>query len=299
MPVTRAAFEAGEITTDHVCLLATLLHSRLQQAFFDSDEQDLDAREVHLARSFNDRGILNGTLTPLGRNKLGTELDRLTDLLFKQDWKAATERLGEGNVSEADLGRTTLQQRRHDALILMAERSAIAGKDPKLLKPQMYVHCTLADLRAALEADAGGEPDPVLFGSSMCELEDGTQISYRMLVRLAVQAEARRVVFGPKGEILEFGKNARFFTPTQREAIAVRDRVCACGCGLSARRCEADHVTEARDDGPTPPTSITANRNAGHRIVRKPTNETAQPTTQATPQGKGQPTTIGRANRPS
>lgn len=101
MPVTRAAFEAGEITTDHVCLLATLLHSRLQQAFFDSDEQDLDTREVHLARSFNDSGILNGTLTPLGRNKLGTELDRLTDLLFKQDWKAATERLGEGNVSEA------------------------------------------------------------------------------------------------------------------------------------------------------------------------------------------------------
>lgn len=161
----------------------------------------------------------------------------------------------------------------------------------------MYVHCTLADLRAALEADAGGEPDPVPFESSMCELEDGTQISYRMLVRLAVQAEARRVVFGPKGEILEFGKNARFFTPTQREAIAVRDRVCACGCGLSARRCEADHVTEARDDGPTDVDNGKPQCQPSHRKKTNKRNRAAN--NAGNTAGKRAATTIGRANRPS
>jgi hypothetical protein len=285
MPVTRAAFEGGEITTDHVRLLATLLHSRFEGRFLVDesvlvghakrlawvdfvrvvtrwkdaadrsepdvrDEQDLDAREVHLARSFHDRGVLNGTLTPLARNIFGAELDCLVDLLFAEDWNAAVERLGEGSVSVADLGRTGAQ-RRHDALVLMAKRSAVAGKDPKLLSPALFVHCTEADLQAAFEADAGGEPVPVPFEVSMCELEDGTQISHRMLVRLAVQAEVRRVVLGPKGEILDFGKRARFFTKIQREALAVRDRVCACGCALSARRCEADHVTEVRDGGRT------------------------------------------------
>ncbi|MFT7649196.1 MAG: hypothetical protein ACI8Y4_003954 [Candidatus Poriferisodalaceae bacterium] len=285
MPHTADAFELGEITTDHVRLLTTLLHSRFENAFLDAeevlvgyakelswnnfvrivsrwkdaadrsepderDEQDLDARAVHLARSFNDRGILNGTLTPIGRVKFGSELDRLSDILFKQDWAAAVERLGEGNVTTSDLGRT-LAQRRHDALVLMAESSAAAGKDPNMIKPQLYVHCTLADLEAAIEADAGGSPEAVPFEQSMCELEDHTQLSHRMLIRLAVQAEIRRVVFGPDGEVLNFGKKQRLFTPAQQDAMAVRDRVCLCGCGLSARRCEADHVTEVRDGGLT------------------------------------------------
>ncbi|MFT7647707.1 MAG: hypothetical protein ACI8Y4_002457 [Candidatus Poriferisodalaceae bacterium] len=284
-PLVASSFEAGRITSDHVRVFAELLPKRFEDRFPDFDEQlveaaetlrfdefctlisrwkdaadgsepdrrdkqDLEARELHLSWTFNQRCKLDGTLTPLARVTVGNELDRLTDIFFNQDWKEATERLGEGNVTKTDLARTPAQ-RRHDALVLMANRSAGAGKNPRLPIPRLYVHCTAAVFQFAFEADAGGDPEPVPFDQAMCELEDDTPISHKMLVRVAVQAEIRRVVIDPKSLKMKMGRSARMFNDNQRDAIAVRDRYCSCGCGLSARRCEADHIVEARDGGLT------------------------------------------------
>ncbi|MFT5531720.1 MAG: hypothetical protein ACI91O_001750 [Candidatus Poriferisodalaceae bacterium] len=285
MPLVAESFEGGRITSDHVRVFGELLHKRFEDRFpefekqlveaaetlrFDQfcrlierwkdtadrsepdkrDQQDLDAREVHLSRTFNNRGSLTGTLTPIAAFSIGNELDRLSDILFDQEWAEATERLGAGKVTKHDLTRTPAQ-RRHDAMLLMAQRSSRVGEDPKLPIPLLYVHCTVAELHAALEADAGGTPVPVSFDEGMCEIEDHTPISHKMLVRLAVQAEVKRVVIDPKSLEMEMGRAARFFTSAQHEALAVRDRVCECGCGISARRCEADHIVEVRDDGLT------------------------------------------------
>ena len=285
MPLVAVSFEAGRITSDHVRVFGELLQKRFESRFpefeeqlveaaetlrFDHfcllierwkdtadqsepdrrDRQNQEAREVHLSRTFNKRGILAGTLTPIAAVAVGNEIDRLSDILFKQEWTEATERLGEGNVTKHDLARTPAQ-RRHDALLLMAQRSSGAGTNPRLPVPLLYVHCTAAELQTALEADAGGNPEPIPFDQGMCELEDHTPISHKKLVRLAVQAEIKRVVIDPKSLKMEMGRTARMFTPAQREALAARDRVCSCGCGISARRCEADHIVEVRDDGLT------------------------------------------------
>jgi hypothetical protein len=287
MPHVAAAHQRGLITADHVRLLGQCLDRRFGGRFAEFEEQlveyaielpldhftrlvnrwkdaadeslpddrdlkDQRAREVHLSRSFKNRGILSGTLTPIARNIVDRELQRLADSLFQQDWAEATGRLGEGNVTADDLARTPAQ-RRHDALVLMAERSATNTADAcsPTAPVRLYVHCTEADLVSALHADAGVAPEPVPFTEAMCELDDGTPLSRATLVRLLVQGEVRRVVRGPGGEILEFGRRRRFFTPTQREAIAVRDRVCSCGCGLPAWLCEADHIIEWRDGGLT------------------------------------------------
>jgi len=215
------------------------------------DASDDRARELHLATSFRGRGILNATLTPLARGLVGGELDRLEDALFQAEWNAAVERLGDGNVTPADLARSPAQ-RRHDALVAMAERSAAtpaASGEPRYL---LYVHATQAELEAAIiEATGHTAPPPTDPAVLWRELDDGTPISRATLARLAVHAHVRRVVWDPAGEILDFGRARRFFTPSQREAIAVRDRWCACGCGLGARRCHADHRIEWRHEGLT------------------------------------------------
>jgi hypothetical protein len=312
MPLVAESFQAGRITSDHIRVFGELLHKRFENRFpefeeqlvdaaetlrFDQfcsliarwkdsadrsepdkrDQQDLDSREVHLSRSFNNRGILSGTLTPIAAVSIGNELDRLSDILFKQEWTEATERLGERNVTTTDLLRTP-SQRRHDALLLMARQSAGAGPNPNVPNPLLSVHCTLADLQAALEADAGGCPIPVPFDEGMCELEDHTPISHNMLVRLAVQAEIKRVVLDPKSLKMEMGRAARFFTTAQHEAIVVRDRVCECGCGISARRCEADHIIEFRDDGLTDIDNGSPKCRKSHRLKTINRTRNGQPT---------------------
>ena len=230
----------------------------------ETEEKDLRARELHLSRSFKSRGILKGTLTPLARSVVSNELTRLERRLFDADWAEATERLGEGNVKAADLKRTAAQ-RRHDALVWMAQRSRGAdGID--LAPPTVYVHTTPEDVAEALEADAGIEPERrPRFTDSVRELEDGTPISRRLLVRMLIQAKLRRLVFDPAGELLDMGRATRWFSRAQREAIAARDRWCRCMCGLSARLCEADHVIEYRDGGETSVSNAQSLDRAAHR----------------------------------
>ena len=303
MAHAAAAFQAGHITMRHIELLGQCLAAHYQEAFTEaepylvdaainlewdhfyrvitqwknaadtsepdlSDHKDRQAREVHLSRSLNNRGILGGTLTPLARTTVRAELDRITQDLFEHDWADAVDRLGEANVIAADLARTA-PQRRHDALVIMAQRSSGADSDVEPPEPVIHVHCTLSEFEAVLEHDAGGAPDPVPAGLNLRELEDGAPISRRTLVRLAIRAKIRRVVWGPDGEILQFGKTRRLFTKAQRAAISVRDRVCGCGCGLSARLCQADHVIEVRDNGDT---DITNGQPLCHRSHRHKTN---------------------------
>ena len=285
MPHVGAAFEAGLITADHVRLFGTCLHARFDQQFADfeeqlvqhaidltwdqwirlmnrwkdaadrrepdkADEKDQAAREVHLSRTLGDRGVLAGTLTPHARQILRSELDRLTQQLFEQDWAEATERLGEGNVT-ADCLQRTPPQRRHDALVWMAQRSSGADHGTEPGDPMIYVHCTPDELEAALAEAAGLDRQPVDIEHGLREYEDGTPISRRMLTRLALRARIKRVVFDPVGNPVDISPGRRLFSQAQREAIAIRDRVCACGCRLPARLCEADHITEHRDGGLT------------------------------------------------
>ncbi|MFT7647172.1 MAG: hypothetical protein ACI8Y4_001913, partial [Candidatus Poriferisodalaceae bacterium] len=51
--------------------------------------------------------------------------------------------------------------------------------------------------------------------------------------------------------VIDYGRDIRFFSKAQKEAMAVRDRWCACGCGTPARRCDADHRIEWRNYGPS------------------------------------------------
>jgi len=282
--MAQAAFKAGLISTDHVKVFGECLARRFEPAFTEweptlvewavemdwdsfikavgawkdaadqtlpdeTDESDEAARGLWLSKTLNGRGELKGTLTPTGRAIFGGELERLEQQLFKADWKAAETEFGKGNVTINQLWRSP-SKRRADALILMAERSAAAGS-PSKPKPTVHVRMTLADLNFGLRRLAGPDATPVDPTMSMCELDDGTRISHKTAIRLLIDAHVTRVVFGPDGEILDLGRNERWFSDAQKTAMVNRDLYCRCGCGKPARNCQADHIIEWQHYGVT------------------------------------------------
>ena len=210
--------------------------------------KDQRAREFHLSRSLGDRGIAKGTLTPIARNVVRSEIDRLCKELFRSDWADAEARLGRPPTIH-DLERTDAQ-RRHDALVIMAERSAGAAGHTQT-PVTMIVHVSYAEAEAIAAEAAGLTVEPLPYDEVLRELADGTHLSRAAVRELAVRAHVRRVVFDPDGEILDLGKPRRFFSNAQRLAASILQPVCACGCGLDAQLCEADHDTEVRDGGLT------------------------------------------------
>jgi len=97
----------------------------------------------------------------------------------------------------------------------------------------------------------GGDATTVLVTIDLATLVDGlgtaalggdTQITAAEARRLACTANVVPLVLGGKSEILDQGRAKRLFSPAQRKALAVRDRVCrAQGCEVPAAWCEAHH----------------------------------------------------------
>jgi hypothetical protein len=192
MPAVAAAFAAGELTAAHVRLLAAAQRSN-PEAFAKAEEELVDdastlrfdvfarrvayfrqladpdgvedavqdafaRRAVHASRTFEDTIALDGTLDAIGGSIFKNELDRLERIEFEADWREARDRLGESATS-SDL-RRSFEQRRADALVEMARRSAAMPADARMG-------------RILLTVLVGYET----FGGRICQLADGTVVT--------------------------------------------------------------------------------------------------------------------------
>jgi hypothetical protein len=311
MPVAAAALAAGEITVEHLAVLGRACTAARAAAFaeveaslvakakelpFDDwvrvvrywcqlvddegaeDDRDrqVEGRGLYLAKTIDGIRVLDARLDPVGGAVFQQELERLEQQEFEADWAEAKARHGEA-ACVSHLARTPAQ-RRVDALVRMAERSASLVQGSEKARPLLYVHVDVvtflielvqamrdgavpeADIPelAGIDADevaelldrpmgAGGRPGP-----RMCELADGTVVLPSEIIPMALRADVRRVVFGPRGNVLDFGRSQRLFTGALREAIMVRDRCCTedPSCGRPGHRCQVDHIV-AWDDGGT------------------------------------------------
>ena len=160
MPQSGAAYISGEINGRHVDLVASCNREWRNADFAESEEflvnlcrtpfygvaqrgieywkqyADLDAADgdaytLHQSRhlsasvTFNGRVAIDGILDPLGGEIFKTELDRLCGQLRLEDVRDGVER--------------TPQQRRADALVEMAMRSATAPADGLRPRPLLTV----------------------------------------------------------------------------------------------------------------------------------------------------------------
>jgi hypothetical protein len=96
-----------------------------------------------------------------------------------------------------------------------------------------------------------------LFGDAaavgICTTLDGQPLPVDVVRKLLVDARVYPVVMGGNGEVLDYGRCRRFFTETQKRAIAVRDGgTCQfADCDKPVRYSEAHHVKPWSEGGDT------------------------------------------------
>jgi hypothetical protein len=131
------------------------------------------------------------------------------------------------------------EQRRADALGLVAESALAGGLDPGSRgdRYQVVVHVD-AEVLAA-----GGEG-----GSSW--LADGSHVSAETSSRLACDSALVVMAHGADGRVLDVGRRTRAISPGLRRALEHRDGGCRFpGCGRTL--CDAHHVEAWADGGAT------------------------------------------------
>ena len=268
MPLTLEAYRSGSLSTDHVDVLcranrpevaslfardertlvepaATLTFDDFKIAvshwrnIADDEGAEDDAQRRHERRYLRSASTLDGVvdvqgrLSPIDGAIFQTELFRLEQQMFEADWAAARAEHGDA-ATERHLARTS-PQRRADALIEMARRSAAMAADAKPARPLITILC-------------GYET----FAGRVCQLADGTVLTPGQVASVLGEADIERVVFDSPSRVIDVGRRSRFFTGALKRAIEVRDRHCTHpGCTVPAARCQIDHIVEFCDGGPT------------------------------------------------
>ena len=199
----------------------------------DRARDDDKARRVQLWEGVDGSGFLDGWLTPIANATVGGALQRIGDELFQADWTEAKQRLGR-DPSVLELLRTPAQ-RRHDALVELANRALTAprhGKRPPALVTVLVGYET--------------------FAGRICQLADGTVVTPGTVARLLDgDALIERIVFDGPSRVIDVGQ-ARLFSGALRRAIEVRDRECQWpSCYVPYPHCQADHVQPHNQGGPT------------------------------------------------
>ena len=272
MPGTRAAFESGELSMDHVDALCAVNHEPLCELFardeallveegrrltFDDFHRvvqhwrniaDDDAAEDRADRHQQGRYLrtaatlegmldLQGRLDPINGAIFKGELDRLERELFEADWAAA--RREHGDQARPEHLVRTAAQRYADAIVEMARRSAAMPPDARRAR-------TLLTVLVGYET----------FKGRVCELADGTVLTPGQVAATLTDADIERIVFDTPSRVIDVGTRTRCFTGALRRAIEVRDRHCTHpGCTVPAERCQIDHIIEHTAGGPTTQTN--------------------------------------------
>ena len=177
----------------------------------------------------------DGYLTTIANATVGGALERLEQELFDADWAAAKALHGDATTT-AHLARTPAQ-RRHDALVDMAERAMAAPADAKRPAPLVTV---LVDY-------------PTLAGR-VCELAgSGTVVAPGDILELLARDDTliERAVFDGANQITDISR-ARTFRGTLRRILDLTHRRCDHDtCFVPAHRCQGDHVVPWTQGGPT------------------------------------------------
>jgi hypothetical protein len=189
-------------------------------------------RDAWLSESISGMWLGQMTLDPISGSIVAGELNRLEHTLFEADCAEAAERLGRRprlDELERDSG-----QRRADALVEMATRSASAPADGIRPAPLFSVFVGYETIHGRI-----------------CELENGTVLAPSALEPWMDSAYFERAIFSLGGRV-DVSVRARLFTGGTRRAIELRDRICTHPyCYEPAETCEADHIEPYAKGGPT------------------------------------------------
>ena len=243
VPATVAAVRAGDLSPDHIDLLAgaarvapdrfaaeepMLVEQCTQLRYADAErmvaywkqhadpdgavaDADVAKASLHASPTLDDMVVLNGVLDPIGGAIFLGELRRLDQQLRHADAVSGVVR--------------TAAQRRAAALVEMATRSAAMPKGARRPRP----------LFSVLLGDNGF--------AGLCELSAGRILPPAALAPYLDSADIETILFDGPSTVLSVSKR-RSFTGAVRRAIQVRDRHCQhpSGCDVPAEECDVDHI---------------------------------------------------------
>jgi hypothetical protein len=275
MPHTRHAWRSGEVSSAHVrtlCRLAghpraghhfpdgeeLLVHQASQQRFEDwarlcaywCDAADPDGpehrrdrdnalRSFRIAVGLDGIGHPDGYLTPVAAATVTGALEAIERELFTADWATAKEIHGD-EATLTHLARTPAQ-RRHDALVEMAQRAATTPADGQRPAPLVTV---MVDY-------------PTLAGR-VCELAGGgTIVAPGDIVELLARDETliERVVFDGANRVRDLS-SSRTFRGTLRRILDLSQRRCSHPtCYVPGHLCQGDHILPVSHGGTTTATN--------------------------------------------
>jgi len=257
-PLVAAAVEEGDLPVSKAEVLASVVSSRLVEAFVRDQQMLLDAVRLlsvdetrKLARFWQMRADVDGVEPerPARRLRFGVQDDGTTHfggILGPEDG-AVFKRAIEGIADQLWRERRTnpehqnppvdmKEKLRADALMEIIRRFGAADQNRPGARPLLNVTIDLPSL-------AGEADNPGL-------IEGGGVISAEDARRLACDASLSRVLLGPDGVILEMGREVRTATPGQQSFVWVRDKGCTWpGCDRPPWWCQIHHIIFWLDGG--------------------------------------------------
>jgi hypothetical protein len=190
-------------------------------------------RSVKMGPGIDGAGFLDAEFEAVGYATFVEALRRIEQELWETDWAEARDRLGP-DAKKRDLARSDAQ-RRYDALIEMARRSAAAAPGARPPVPLISVHID----------------HPTTTGR-LCELSNGTILTPGEVLPLLTCVDVERVVFAGADRVVNLGRSQRFFVGGTRRAVEILQPTCTHRtCDVPAALCDIDHVVDWNDGGPT------------------------------------------------
>jgi hypothetical protein len=263
LPAVEAAFLAGELTADQVDTIAVIATpENLDKAAAQGIDLDVIERAlvaIAVTQPYRTLQVEVGgylaRLDPDGREPDPTEQRSLT--LVQHPDGAVTGGLsldqhgGETVMTAVEAyaaaSRTagdprSRAQRLADALVQLCANALATGQAPRL-------RSVPAQLLVIIDEHALVDPDP---NPAAGATGTGARISATRARRTACDSQVSRLVFGPDSVPIDLGRAQRVVTPAQRRALDARDGSCVfAGCEAPNWWCEAHHVLEWINDGPT------------------------------------------------
>ena len=245
LPAVAAGFAAGLITTDQIAVIAPVVHpqnlAKAADLGIDLDEVDKVLTDVattgphdqlrqvvahYLARLDPDGpepDPTEGRSLTITRHDDGTITGRFDlDAVGGEKVQTVLESFVQKDRPAGD-DRTRAQQQ-GDALVQWADVTLAAGHAPVLrtVKPHVFVTIGIEDLIDPATGPAAGT------------MGFGAQISAGRARWLGCDGEISRIIMGPDGRVLDYGRSHRFTPPALRKAVELSDGGCIfAGCGAT------------------------------------------------------------------
>ena len=250
---------------DFELIVTYYIHRNRPRDARDREEQQIRDRWAHASRTFEGCGAIDAWMPPLDFTIWHNEFERLVDHLYAADVADAKDRLGRAPLS-GELARDG-RQRRSDAMLLMAQRSAAydgeVGASQFVINLHGDTELVAQILEVLVEAlnpeddedfDLDDALDHIVLGpESLHETDDGVVITLNTILLALLTGTVRGYLHDPDGVPLRYGRDRRLFTRAQADALRARFRRCChpYGCDRTGGRLQADHTPEWEDGGPT------------------------------------------------